>query len=87
MEFALQNGAFDNDNEKKTARALVKRMNSNRTTGGRHEQVLAILRRGATIEQMMKAASASRRTVFRYLNHLEEVDFEIVVTDGVYKVK
>ncbi len=87
LEFSLAKGGFGgNARQKKTAAALIKNMKSNRSLSGRHQQLVALLKRGADIEQMMKAVSASRRTIFRYLNHFEEAGFEIVIQDGKYKL-
>lgn len=88
LEFALTRGAFNgNAKQKKTAQAIVKEMKSNQSLSGRHEQLAALLSRGATVEQMMKAASASRRTIFRYLNHFEDAGLDIVLDDGKYTLK
>ncbi len=88
LEFALSKGAFGNNaNRKKAAQSLIQQLKSNRSVGGRQQQLLALLKRGATIEQMMKATTASRRTIFRYLNYFEEAGMDLVLTDSVYKLK
>jgi hypothetical protein len=88
LEFALAKGGFGtNARQKKTASTLVKTMKSNKSVAGRHQQLAGILRKGATIEQMMKAVGASRRTIFRYLNHFEEAGNEIVIKGGKYQLK
>ena len=88
LEFALSKGGFGgNARQKKTAAALVKDMKSNKSVSGRHQQLIGLLKRGADIEQMMHAVGASRRTVFRYLNHFEEAGFDIVIQNGKYKIK
>ena len=87
LEFSLAKGGFgSNARHKKTATTLVKTMKSNKSVAGRHQQLASILKKGASIEQMMKAVSASRRTIFRYLNHFEEAGHNIVITDGKYKL-
>lgn len=88
LDFALKKGAFgDNAGQKKIAAKLIKDMQSNKSVSGRHQQLLEMLTRGATIEQMIKSTGASRRTVFRYLNHLEEGGKDIELTGGKYRLK
>jgi len=88
LEFASKKGVFSNNpNQKKTAQRLIKKMKSTSSVSGRHQQIMQMLRRGASIEQMMKATGSSRRTIFRYLNHFEEAGVDIELTDGKYKIK
>lgn len=85
LEFALARGGFGgNARQKRTAQTLVKEMKSNQSLSGRHDQLASLLERGATVDQMMKATNASRRTIFRYLNHFEEAGMGIVLDDGKY---
>ena len=63
LEFSLsQSGFGSNARQKKTATGLVKTMKSNKSVAGRHQQLVSVLKKGATIEQMMRAVGASRRT-------------------------
>lgn len=88
LEYALSKGGFGNNaRHKKTAQALLKSMQSNRSVSGRHQQLVDMLKKGATVEQMMKSATSSRRTVFRYLNHFEEAGMNIELGDGKYRLK
>lgn len=88
LEFTLARGGFGaNGKQKRTAQSLVKEMKSNKSLSGRHEQLAAMLTKGATIAQMMKATNSSRRTVFRYLNHFEEAGMDITLDNGKYKLK
>jgi DNA-binding NarL/FixJ family response regulator len=85
LEFSLAKGAFANNaRQKKAAQTLLREMQSNHSMSGRHQQLAALLKKGATIEQMMKATNSSRRTVFRYLNHFEEAGMNIELDDGKY---
>lgn len=87
LEFALTKGAFNaSAKHKKAAQTLVKGMQSNKSVSGRHQQLVAMLRRGASIEQMMKLTESSRRTIFRYLNHFEDAGLNIQILDGKYKL-
>jgi len=88
LEFAMSKGGFGtNARQKKTALALIKDMKSNESVSGRHQQLSAMLRKGASIAEMMKATNSSRRTIFRYLNHFEDAGVNISITDGKYKLK
>ena len=88
LEFAISKGGFGrNPKQKRTAAALVKDMKSNKSVSGRHQQIAALLKKGVTLEQMMKATRASRRTIFRYLNHFEEAGIDIVIDNGRYRLK
>ena len=88
LEFAMARGGFGgNVKQKKTAAMLIRRMQSNKSVSGRHLQLMSVLKRGATIDQMIKVTGSSRRTIFRYLNHFEEAGFDIIITDGKYKFK
>lgn len=88
LEFALAKGAFsDNQGQKRTAAALIKEMKGNKSVGGRHQLLTSILKKGATVEDMVKATGSSRRTIFRYLNNFEEAGVEIVLEGGKYRLK
>jgi len=88
LEFAMSKGGFGtNAQQKKAAMSLIKDMKSNASLSGRHQQLTAMLRKGASIAEMMKVADASRRTIFRYLNHFEDAGLDISIADGKYKLK
>ena len=88
LEFASSKGGFgSNARQKKTALGLIKSMKSNESVSGRHQQLSAMLKKGATIEEMIKATGASRRTIFRYLNHFEDAGLDIAIAEGKYKLK
>ncbi|MBI4719406.1 MAG: hypothetical protein HY763_16545 [Planctomycetes bacterium] len=88
LEFALAKGGFAGSaRQKKTAETLVKDMKSTRSVSGRHQLLTNLLRRGASIEEMIKATGSSRRTIFRYLNHLEEAGVDLSLNEGKYRLK
>jgi hypothetical protein len=67
LEFALAKGAFDdNAGQKRTAAAMIREMKGMKSVGGRHQLLTSILKKGATVEEMVKATGSSRRTIFRY---------------------
>lgn len=87
LEFTSAKGGFGtNAQMKKTAQGLIKTMKSNQSVSGRHQQLTNMLRRGTTIEEMIKSTGASRRTVFRYLNHFEEAGMDLKLEGGRYKL-
>ncbi len=88
LEFALAKGGFGaNTKQKKAAAALIKTMKSTKSVSGRHQQLIAMLKKGASLAQMMKATGSSRRTVFRYLNHFEDAGLDIALAKGKYKLE
>ena len=88
IEFTLAKGGFGrNETQKRTANLLLKGMKSTNSVSGRHEKLRALLEKGATIDAMIKVTGSSRRTIFRYLNHFEDAGIDIVVADGVYRLK
>ena len=88
LEFALAKGGFGkNNSQQKIAVELFKKMKSNQSVSGRHQQLSNMLKKGATIEQLIKATATSRRTIFRYLNHFEDAGIDIALEHGRYKLK
>lgn len=88
LEFALAKGAFkENAAQKKAAAALLKEMTGTKSVSGRHQQLVTLLKKGATIEQMIKATGTSRRTIFRYLNQFESAGVDLKIEDGQYRLK
>lgn len=88
LEFAVaKSGLGGNARMKKTAIALIKNMKGTSSVSGRHQQLMDMLKKGSTLQQMMKATGASRRTVFRYLNHFEDADIDITLDNGNYHTK
>jgi len=87
LEFATSRGGFANAQQKKAAAALIKSMRSKESVSGRHQQLATMLKRGATIDDMIKVTGSSRRTVFRYLNQFEEAGLNVQLAGGKYKLK
>ncbi|MFQ5414985.1 MAG: helix-turn-helix domain-containing protein [Phycisphaerae bacterium] len=88
LEYSLNNGGFNrNAKLKTTARRLVKSMKSTNSVSGRHQQLRSLLKKGASIDQLIKVTGASRRTIFRYLNHFEDAGLDIELADREYRIK
>lgn len=71
---------------RKTADKLLTALESDRTVYGRQLKMLVMMQRGATIEEMRRKIRCSRRTVFRYLNQLEDAGVEISLQGQQYRV-
>ncbi len=88
LDFSLAKGGFGkNAKQKQAAATLMKTMKSTKSVSGRHQQLVSMLKKGATLAQMMKATGSSRRTIFRYLNHFEEAGHDLALAGGKYKLK
>lgn len=88
LEFALEKGGFGrNAKQKRTASVLIKAMKGRKSVSGRQQQLMALLEKGTSIDQMIRATGSSRRTIFRYLNNFEEAGIDIVLTNGKYGLK
>jgi DNA-binding transcriptional ArsR family regulator len=87
LEFTLARGGFDDPRQKKAAAGLVKDLRGNKSRGGRQQVLTSILKKGATVGEMVRATGSSRRTIFRYLNSFEEAGLEIQLENGVYRFK
>ena len=87
LEFSLAKSGFDDPRQKKTALALIRDLRGNKSLGGRQQVLTSILKKGATVDEMVRATGSSRRTIFRYLNDFEEAGIDIKLESGVYRLK
>jgi len=71
---------------RKVAERLLSDLESERSIYGRQLKMLRMLRDGATIEDIERKVGCSRRTVFRYLNHLEAAGLDLALEDSKYRV-
>ena len=86
LEYTSAKGGFaTNARQKQTAGALIKNMKAGGSASGRYRQLMTMLKKGATLAQLMKAAGSSRRTIFRYLNHFEDAGVKIVLEGMRYR--
>jgi DNA-binding NarL/FixJ family response regulator len=87
LRFALSRNHFGKgDPIRRNAEKLVSALESDKTIFGRQLRMLEMMRKGVTIEGMCRRLHCSRRTVFRYLNHLESAGVEISLENGEYTV-
>ncbi|MCO6439151.1 MAG: HTH domain-containing protein [Phycisphaerae bacterium] len=71
---------------RKAAESLCKELESERSIYGRQLKMINLMEKGTTIEELGKKLRCSRRTVFRYLNNLEDAGVSITLEDGKYVV-
>jgi biotin operon repressor len=70
----------------RAARRVIQSLESERSIYGRQLKMIQLMQAGATIETMGKRLRCSRRTLFRYLNHLQAAGIEIWQEGRQYKV-
>ncbi len=68
------------------AEKLCRDLEGERSTFGRQLKMIAMMEKGATVEDLRRKLRSSRRTVFRYLNNLESAGLNITLVDGKYQV-
>jgi hypothetical protein len=71
---------------KKAAERLCKDLESERSIYGRQLMMINLMEKGASINELGRKLRCSRRTAFRYLNHLEDADVSIKLQNGKYCV-
>ena len=87
LQHALSRKLYAGDaRTQKAAAALVKSLESDRSIYGRQLKMIGLMTKGVTIRQIVRSLGCSRRTVFRYLNHLEGAGVDITLEDGRYRV-
>jgi biotin operon repressor len=87
LKLAIKQKLFAKDETvRKGAEKLLAAFESERTTYGRQLRMLTLMKDGASIETMQRKLRCSRRTIFRYLNHLEEAGVEVSLEGQLYRV-
>jgi biotin operon repressor len=87
LRLAIKQRLFVKDARlRKTADRLVADLESDRTIYGRQLKMLSLMQTGATIDAMRRKLRCSRRTIFRYLNHLEDAGVDISLQGQKYRV-
>ena len=87
LKHALSRKLFVGDaRTQKAAATLVKSLEGDRSIYGRQLKMIGLMGKGASIQQMGKSLRCSRRTVFRYLNHLENAGIGVTLEGGKYRV-
>lgn len=70
----------------KAAERLCKELEGERSIYGRQLKMIELMERGATLGEIGRKLRCSRRTVFRYLNHLEEAGISIKLDNNKYYI-
>lgn len=87
LRTALKQKLFAGDDRvRKSAQRLVAALESERTIYGRQLKMLGLMHKGASIDAMRRRLRCSRRTIFRYLNHLESAGVDISLEAQQYRV-
>ncbi len=71
---------------KKAAEVLCKELESERSIYGRQLKMINLMEKGVSIAELGRKLKSSRRTVFRYLNNLEDAGVSIDLKNGRYFV-
>lgn len=71
---------------RKAASSIVGELESERSIYGRQLKMIQMMEKGASLSELGRKLRCSRRTVFRYLNHLEDAGIPIDLAGSRYKV-
>ena len=71
---------------KRAAEKLCKELQGERSIYGRQLKMIGLMEKGASLAEIGRKLGCSRRTVFRYLNHLEDAGISIKLQGAKYHV-
>ncbi len=71
---------------KKAADTLCKELQGEKSIYGRQLKMINLMEKGVSIAELGRKLRCSRRTVFRYLNHLEDAGVPITLDGSKYNV-
>ena len=71
---------------RKSAAKLCQELESERSIYGRQLKMIGLMERGVTLGEIGRKLRCSRRTVFRYLNHLEDTGITIKLEGLKYRI-
>ena len=87
LKAAIKTKHFDNSAAvKKAALKLSRDLESDKSIFGRQLKMLKLMEKGASVAELGRKLRTSRRTLFRYLNYLEEAGIDITLEGGKYRV-
>ncbi len=87
LKYALKAKQYDSTAEvRKAAEVLCRELQGEKSIYGRQLKMIALMEKGATIAELGRKLRCSRRTVFRYLNHLEDAGVSITLEGSKYRV-
>lgn len=70
----------------RSAAALVKALESDRSIYGKQLKLLRLMEKGATLDELGRLMRCSRRTVFRHLDHLKAAGIGVTLKGHAYSV-
>ena len=91
IQVALRSALRSNQYKKnaavrKAAEKLRDELQGERSIYGRQLKMINLMQTGATLAEVGRKIRCSRRTVFRYLNHLEEAGISLTLRQNKYYV-
>ncbi len=87
LKIALDKKHFAKQPElRRAAEGILKEIEADDSAYGRQLRMLNVMKKGASIEELGKKLGASRRTIFRYLNYLEQAGFNIRLEGSRYRL-
>ncbi len=87
LKAAVKSKQFDSNLAvKKAAQKLCKDMESEKSIFGRQVKMIKLMQQGASVADLGRKLKTSRRTLFRYLNYLEDAGIDIKLENNKYHV-
>ena len=71
---------------RKAAQQLCVELEGERSIYGRQLKMINLMEKGVTLPELGRKLKCSRRTIFRYLNHLEDAGIAIKLENNKYHV-
>ena len=71
---------------RKAAEKLCQELEGEHSIYGRQLKMIRLMEKGASLPELGRKLHCSRRTVFRYLNHLEDAGISIELVGTAYRV-
>lgn len=88
LKAALKSRQYDKHAAvRRSAEKLGQELQSERSIYGRQLKMIGLMEKGATLADIGRKLRCSRRTVFRYLNHLEDAGIAIKLQGNKYHVE
>lgn len=87
LKSALRSRQYEkNSAVRKAAERLATELQGERSIYGRQIRMIGLMERGVSLAELGRKLRCSRRTVFRYLNHLEDAGISISLDNNKYRV-
>jgi len=71
---------------RKAADRLASELQGEKSIYGRQIKMIGLMEKGVSLAELGRKLRCSRRTVFRYLNHLEHAGISIALDNNKYRV-